>query len=346
VDASDSRAVETAQQGTKIANPVIMSTSTRELRTSEREPLEDESPTIGWTVALSGGEAPGSPTTCGAASVTGFPSSTGCMSAIARCSRTRSRASTGSSRPSNTLTVIGTHHGDIAVPQLAGKSDHVFRQPAPRDTGLALYVALAMIKRWHPNALVTITPTDHYVAPSARYLEHVRAARGVAAQLRDTVILLGARPNEPDPDLGYLCVGDQLTEIPQVRRVTALVENPTPARARELIDRGALWNTWSRAEPSTHSGRSAARPSPSARHPRLARPAGRLLRTRTTRSSTSIVPTSRSARATCSSAHRTCSPCSGSTAIEWSDWGRPERIEAALALRRSGALIAGRARAP
>src|SRR6202007_1764651 len=93
--------------------------------------------------------------------------------------------------PSRTLTVIGTDHGELAYPQLAGKSDHVFPQPGSRDTGLALYVALAMIKRWHPNAIVTITPTDHYVAPSAKYVEQVRAARGVAARMRDRVVMLG-----------------------------------------------------------------------------------------------------------------------------------------------------------
>ncbi len=67
--------------------------------------------------------------------------------------------------PSRTLTVIGTHHAEIAMPQLAGRCDHVFRQPSSRDTGVAVYVALAMIRRWAPNAIVTITPTDHYVFP-------------------------------------------------------------------------------------------------------------------------------------------------------------------------------------
>src|SRR6185436_10323857 len=77
---------------------------------------------------------------------------------------------------SRTLTVIGTDHKPYALDQLAGVSDHVFCQPAARDTGIALYVALAMIKRWAPNATVTITPTDHFVEPSARYLHHVQVA--------------------------------------------------------------------------------------------------------------------------------------------------------------------------
>jgi hypothetical protein len=32
--------------------------------------------------------------------------------------------------------------------------------------------------------------------------------------------------------------------------------------------------------------------------------------------------------------------------VEWSDWGRPERIETVLALRRSRALVPDRALAP
>jgi len=72
---------------------------------------------------------------------------------------------------SRTLTVIGPTHAPYAMPQLASVSDHVFRQPGSRGTGLALYVALAMIRRWNPSAVVTVTPTDHHVEPNARYLQ-------------------------------------------------------------------------------------------------------------------------------------------------------------------------------
>ena len=144
---------------------------------------------------------------------------------------------------SRTLTVIGTHHGEIAAPQLIGRCDHVFRQPSSRDTGLALYVALAMIKRWTPNAIVTITPTDHYVAPSVKYVTQVRAARGVAARMRNTVVILGATPTEPDPELGYLSLGSPLTDVPDVKTVLGFVEKPSVPLASQLRRSGALWNT-------------------------------------------------------------------------------------------------------
>jgi len=142
---------------------------------------------------------------------------------------------------SRTLTIIGPDHLRFATPQLEGRSDHVFRQPSSRETGTALYVALAMLQRWAPDAIVTITPTDHYVAPAGRYLEDVARARALAARNRDKVVLVGATPNEPDPELGYVSLGESVEG--RVREVSAFVEKPNAARAEELIRDGALWNT-------------------------------------------------------------------------------------------------------
>ncbi len=140
-----------------------------------------------------------------------------------------------------TLTIIGPDHLRWAEPQLAGRSDHVFRQPSSRETGTALYVALAMLQRWAPDAVVTVTPTDHYVAPASRYVAELGRARALAARQRDRVVVLGAEPSEPDPELGYLSLG--ACEEPRVRRVAAFVEKPNIAQATELVDHGATWNT-------------------------------------------------------------------------------------------------------
>ena len=145
--------------------------------------------------------------------------------------------------PSRTLTVIGPTHAPYAMPQLARVSDHVFRQPASRGTGIALYVALAMIRRWNPGAVVTVTPTDHHVEPNARYLQHLQVARDIAARMRDVIVILGVRPSEADPGLGYLRLGARLTGAPEARRLADFVEKPSLSRAQELIVAGALWNT-------------------------------------------------------------------------------------------------------
>jgi mannose-1-phosphate guanylyltransferase len=246
-----------------------------------------------------------------------------------------------------TLTVIGTHHGEFAAPQLVGRSEHVFRQPSTRDTGMALYVAIAMIKRWTPNAIITITPTDHYVAPASRYVEQVRAARGVAARMRDKIVILGATPTEPDPELGYLSLGEGLTEIPQVKTVKGFIEKPSVPKAQELRANGALWNTMvtcGTVEALWELGRAA--------DPRLIDILD------------SFVPLVGTADEddAIEYIYRAYLPVSFSRdmleraperlaamemeGVEWSDWGRPERIETVLALRRSRALVPGHAIAP
>lgn len=248
---------------------------------------------------------------------------------------------------SRTFTVIGTHHGDHAYPQLEGLSDHVLRQPSSRDTGLALYVALAWIKRWAPNAIVTITPTDHYVAPSAKYIDNVRTARSVARRLPGTVVILGAKPTEPDPELGYLMLGDRLTDVPEVRRLRRFVEKPNVSSAQEMIGTGALWNTMvtcGSIDALWELGR--------ATEPQLLDILDSLVPLVGTKDEEDAIEY----------VYRAYLPVSFSRdmleraperlaaleldGVEWSDWGKPERIETVLALRRSRALVPPRAFAP
>jgi mannose-1-phosphate guanylyltransferase len=318
-----------------------------ELRSSASEPAENDSPALDWTLALAGGDGVRLSEYVQRRFGRRIPKQYCCLLGNRSMLEHTLERLNKLTPPSRTLTVIGGDHGALAYSQLAGRSDHVFRQPGSRDTGLALYVALAMIKRWHPNAIVTITPTDHYVAPSVKYIEQVRAARGVAAQLRDTVVILGAKPNEPDPELGYLSLGAKLTQIPRVRRLVGFVEKPTVVQARALIDTGALWNTM-----VTCGSVDALWSLGHATEPQLLDILD------------SLVPLIGTPDETCAIEHiyRAFLPVSFSRdiverapnrlaaleldGVEWSDWGRPERIETVLALRRSRALVPSRAYAP
>jgi mannose-1-phosphate guanylyltransferase len=317
------------------------------LRKSRHEPTEDDSPELDWTLALAGGEGVRLSDYVHRRFGRRIPKQYCCLLGKRSMLEHTLERLNKLTPPSRTLTVIGTDHGDFAYPQLEGRSDHVFRQPGGRDTGVALYVALAMIRRWHPNAIVTITPTDHYVTPSASYIEHVRAARGVAARLRNTVVMLGAQPSEPDPELGYLALGDQLSEIPEVRRLVGFVEKPPVAEADRLIAGGALWNTMvtcGSVDALWELGR--------ATEPQLLDFLDSLVPLIGTQDEDdaieyiyrAVLPVSFSRDMLERAPERLAAlPLQG---VEWSDWGKPERIEAVLTLRRSRAMAPGRAYAP
>jgi mannose-1-phosphate guanylyltransferase len=317
------------------------------LRTSFREPIDDESADLDWTLALAGGDGVRLSDYVQRRFGRRIPKQYCCLlGSHSMLEHTLDRLNQITPR-SRTLTVIGTDHGELAYPQLRGRSDHVFRQPSSRDTGVALYVAIAMIRRWHPNAVITITPTDHYVSPADRYIEHVRAARDMAARMRDTVVILGAPPTEADPELGYLALGHQLTDVPEVRRLVGFVEKPVAADAERLIARGALWNTMvtcGTVDALWQLGRQT--------EPQLIDILDSLVPLIGTEDENDAIE----------HIYRAYLPVSFSRdmleraperlaaleldGVEWSDWGRPERIEAVLAVRRSRALAPGRAYAP
>ncbi|MGE0399347.1 MAG: sugar phosphate nucleotidyltransferase [Kofleriaceae bacterium] len=317
------------------------------LRTSSSEPIESADTQLDWTLALAGGEGVRLSDYVTRRFGQWIPKQ------YCRLLGNRSMLQHTLERlnkltpPSRTFTVIGTHHGEHAYPQLDGLCDHVLRQPSSRDTGLALYVALAWIKRWTPNAIVTITPTDHYVAPSAKYVENVRTARSIARRLSDTVVILGATPTEPDPELGYLTLGDNLTDVPEVRRLTRFVEKPSVSSAQAMIAKGALWNTMvtcGSIDALWELGR--------ATEPQLLDILDSFVPLVGTKDEDDAIdyiyraylPVSFSRDILERAPERLAAlELSG---VEWSDWGRPERIETVLALRRSRALVPPRAYAP
>lgn len=320
---------------------------TDRLRLSSSVPKEDESPDVNWTLALAGGDGTRLSDYVERRFGQRMPKQY-CRLLGSRSMLQHTLERLNKLTPAHhTLTVIGQHHAELALPQLEGKSDHVFRQPASRDTGMALYVALAMIRRWTPNAVITITPTDHYVAPSAQYVAQVALAQNLAHRLRDTVVILGAKPTEPDPELGYLTLGERLTDVPEVRRLTGFIEKPSVHVAAALNAKGALWNTMvtcATVDALWELGR--------ATEPQLLDILDSLVPLIGTEDESEAIE----------HIYRAYLPISFSrdmleraperlaalelAGVEWSDWGKPERIETVLALRRSRALLPTRAFAP
>jgi mannose-1-phosphate guanylyltransferase len=160
-------------------------------------------------------------------------------------------------------------------------------------------------------------------------------------------VILGARPTEPDPELGYLALGARLGHGSRVRRLTGFVEKPTVARAAELIQGGALWNTlvaFGTVDALWELGR--------ATEPRLLDIMDSLVPLIGTEDETDAIEYIYRAYLPVNFSRDVLERAPGRLAalpldgVEWSDWGRPERIETVLALRRSRTLVAERAYAP
>ena len=156
--------------------------------------------------------------------------------------------------------------------------------------------------------------------------------------VRDLIVILGVRPSEPIPELGYVSMGSQLTDVPEARRVGGFVEKPSVMRAEALVHAGALWNTMvacGTVDAFWSVGRSVA--------PRLLDILDCLVPLVGTADESEAIdyiyraypPVSFSSDVLARSPERLA--VIELDGVEWSDWGRPERVETVLALRRNRA---------
>jgi mannose-1-phosphate guanylyltransferase len=147
------------------------------------------------------------------------------------------------------LTIVNRRHlqYDEVRRQLAGRpAGTVIVQPDNKETGPGLLLPLLHLHRRHPDAVVTIFPSDHFIKEEEVFMGHVDLACRVAEQEPAGLVLLGIEPQSPEPDYGYLLPGRRVEDGGGscVRRVLQFVEKPERASAESLIRGGALWNSF------------------------------------------------------------------------------------------------------
>ncbi len=147
------------------------------------------------------------------------------------------------------LTIVDRSHLDYedVRRQLAGRPEGtIIVQPDNKETGPGLLLPLLHLHRRHPDAVVAIFPSDHFIREDALFMGHVDLACRVAEQEPAGLVLLGMEPEGPEPDYGYLLPGRRLEDGVGtcVRRILQFVEKPDRTSAEHLIRGGALWNTF------------------------------------------------------------------------------------------------------
>jgi mannose-1-phosphate guanylyltransferase len=121
-------------------------------------------------------------------------------------------------------------------------AQNIFVQPHNRGTAHGILLALLQIERRAPSSVVMLLPADHYLTDETTMARSLRTAANLAADNQGLVYLLGAEPDHPDQELGYIVPSEQRRDA--AAGVVRFAEKPTPERARELISEGALWNTF------------------------------------------------------------------------------------------------------
>ncbi len=147
--------------------------------------------------------------------------------------------------PGRTFVVVGEPHLSHARVrrQLDGRPPGtVVVQPANRDTGAGVLLPLAHVHRRHPDAVVAVFPSDHFIVEEERFMAHVERACGVVERDPSVLVLLGVEAQRPEAEYGYILPTREPGASGELG-VAGFVEKPSAGAAAGLARRGALWNT-------------------------------------------------------------------------------------------------------
>jgi len=115
-------------------------------------------------------------------------------------------------------------------------------QPGNRGTAPPILYSLLHVARADRDACVAILPSDHYYSDEDAFTRTLESAFEIAAGQTSSVVLLGARPSGPEVEYGWIEVGAAVREA--LYEVQGFHEKPAFPAAEQLLQRGALWNTF------------------------------------------------------------------------------------------------------
>ncbi|HUF49118.1 MAG TPA: sugar phosphate nucleotidyltransferase [Vicinamibacterales bacterium] len=143
--------------------------------------------------------------------------------------------------PERTVVVVDKSHEPYVRPLGLG-AEHVLFQPRDRGTAAGVLLSILPILDADPDAVIVMSPADHGVGQVGLFRSGIAKAVSRVARRGSGIVLAAAEPSAVDGSFGWIQPG-RPSRNPAFRAVAAFVEKPGPARARALLQRGAVWNT-------------------------------------------------------------------------------------------------------
>ena len=141
------------------------------------------------------------------------------------------------------IVVSADHQPEIAQHLAHWPKENVIVQPANRDTTAGILLPLAHIARRDPHALVTVFPSDHFIANEQGFITSVKLAIEETRLFPESFVLLGMKPDRLENGYGWIePVSEKSDRFTQ--SVARFWEKPLWSQAQILWQKGALWNSF------------------------------------------------------------------------------------------------------
>jgi mannose-1-phosphate guanylyltransferase len=119
-------------------------------------------------------------------------------------------------------------------------------QPCNKGTAPPIIHGLLSIERADPDAVVAVMPCDHHYANEDAFSSALESAFEAARQRGDSIVLMGAQPDYPETEYGWIELGapEDAGSKTDLYAVRAFQEKPSIETAGRLFHLGCLWNTF------------------------------------------------------------------------------------------------------
>ena len=149
--------------------------------------------------------------------------------------------------PERVLVVTSARLLDAARRQLPQVPESgLVGEPCKRDTAPCIGLAALLVSRHDPDATMAVMPSDHVIAPAAKFQDAIRQAAALVEAAPGRLVTFGIRPTYPAESFGYIQQGAALAVAPgaaPAHVVARFREKPPAQVAAEYLAAGdSLWN--------------------------------------------------------------------------------------------------------
>lgn len=130
------------------------------------------------------------------------------------------------------------------VPDLP--TSNIFTEPARRDVGPAVGLALMRLKKLGVKEPIAIIWADHYIKNVKNFQNTLKKAEVLILQKKYKVILVGAKPQYPATNLGWIKISNPVKSFNKLKpyHLEDFVYRPEQELATKLYtEKTGLWNT-------------------------------------------------------------------------------------------------------
>lgn len=141
----------------------------------------------------------------------------------------------------NIYVVTNDAYSQLVKDQLPELSDNqILREPLRRNTAPCIAYACYKIAKINPDAVVTVTPSDHLILKESEFLTTLQTAIDAASD-QEKLITIGLKPNRPETGYGYI---QYLEADDEMKKVKTFTEKPERELAKKFIESGDfVWNS-------------------------------------------------------------------------------------------------------